>query len=102
MWPFGRSDLNRAISIYLGVGLNPYPQPDFARVVARLGKKRAEAVHAKLEAIFEALDAESPNWSRHSLIAATNHAVAGVKRRFRDLDRKSLRALRWSYSWGYR
>lgn len=97
-----KSDLNRAVPIFIGVGFGSWPQPDFGRVVVAMGRARASAVEASVQAVRKTLFQVEPDWSAHTLVEASDHAVAQVRAIYPGLDDEAGAALFWDYSWAYK
>lgn len=97
-----KSDLNRALPIFIGVDFGSWPRPDFSRVVVAMGHARASAVEASVLAVRKALFQVEPDWSAHTLVEASDHAVAQVRAIYPELDEEAGDALFWDYSWAYK
>ncbi len=101
---FGKkqSDLARALVLHLGFDLTPAPQEDFARVEAKLGKKRAEKVRPQLDRVLDQLARLQPNWDRMTLDEAAHWAAAELQERWPELDARAYAAIVWAASYGWK
>lgn len=94
--------LNRAIVLYIGRGMSPYPKEDESRVVDHFGASQGSTLAAQVRKILEELQRMQPNWDQHDLVGASKWAVSQLKLKHEGLDDAAVAALEWIYSWWWK
>lgn len=94
--------INTAISLYIGYGVTSFPKEDSSRLIAEFGSDTALQLEALVKSILNELNQLKPDWKKQSLISATQWASAELTRKHPELDKNSIAALEWIYSWWWK
>lgn len=96
------SDLNRAISLYIGWNISSYPQEDGSRVLDHFGEVKGAKLVDQVRSLVEELQRIQPNWEKHDLVGASKWAVGKLASRHWTLNGEAKSALEWLYSWWWK
>lgn len=95
------SEINEAIALYLGYGVEKFPVENEERILVAYGESGLKIVHA-VKAIMLDLSEIRLDWSAHSLESGTAWAVNRMAMKYPQLDSRGLSALAWAFSWWWR
>lgn len=96
------SNINTAISIYVGYGITPFPKENSARLAGSFDIEAARQLESQINALLSELEKLQPDWTAHTLASASKWAVTELKRSHPELDDKATDALEWIYSWWWK
>jgi hypothetical protein len=97
-----RNLLSRAVSLYVGYGLEPYPKEDAARLNPLFGHEISVQLDRQIQQILSDLGQLKPDWKIHSLSSAGVWAKQEISSRYAELDEDALDALEWLFTWWWR
>jgi hypothetical protein len=95
-------NLNRAISVYVGWKISPFPKLDETRVLDFFGPAAGTVLLSRLNPLVRELEAIRPNWEEHDLVSASKWAVGVLVSRHPHLADEGKAALEWLYSWWWK
>lgn len=94
--------LNRAIVLYIGVGVNPYPSLDEKRIYDNFGQEPGLPLKNKAVAILHELyELYEINTANHSSgdLEEFERVRSEMEKKHPELDKEAMDALLWAYSW---
>lgn len=94
--------LNKAIMLYIGVGVLPYPKEDEGRLLDNYGEEAGRLVLRNVQAVISDLQAIEVDWDKHDLVGGSKWAVAKLRLGHVDLSDDAGSALEWLYSWWWK
>jgi hypothetical protein len=94
--------LDRAVVLYVGWKLLPFPQESASRVIDFFGETKGSRLVAEVRSLLAELDALPPDWTKHDLVGASAWAVAELMSRHDTLGDEARAALEWIYSWWWK
>ena len=95
-------DLDAALRAFLSWGVSTYPVQRPCSVGLAVGPADAAAALKHVSEIVDQLDAIIPNWTRHDLVEAAQHAAQEVAKLHPGLGLVGIATLEWTYSWWYK
>ena len=95
-------DINEAIAIYIGYGLNSFPKEDESRLIKKYGEKNGNDLHARVRGILKELGEIQPDWNNDSLITAAEKASRFVASTHPELDETAIKAMQWIFTWWWK
>jgi hypothetical protein len=94
--------LSKAITLYFGYGLSPFPRVDRDRLMQVFGGVQGAALESRVVPLHREIDTIDVDWTKHSLESGTGLAVAEMRRRHPELPEEALQAFGWYFSWRWR
>ncbi|MGQ0659400.1 hypothetical protein [Sphingosinicella sp.] len=95
-------ELNKAIGLYVGWGIDPYPKEDETRVLDYFGSEKGRDLSQEVKVILTRLQNIKPDWNRHDLAGAGSWAADEVARSLNTLNEEGKAALAWIYTWWWK
>jgi len=93
---------NEAIILFIGHGINPYPQEDGSRLLNKFGPILGPGLEVKVKKLLKEVDEFKPNWNTQSLVSAGKWAVDEIQKKHPELNQDALDAIFWTYTYGYK
>jgi hypothetical protein len=78
------------------------PTQDAKALVEEFDRETAAALEVEVRRLLDELGGLKPDWKKFSLVAAAAWAKEQMRNRHPELDRHTLDALEWVFTWWWR
>lgn len=96
------NEIDKAIVLYVGWKISPFPKEDESRVLSQFGPDEGSILVEEVRSILDELQKSEPDWQKYDLIGASKSAVGQLKLKYPQLGDTATSALEWIYSWWWK
>jgi len=95
-------EINEALILYTGFGASPFPRARTAVLVARFGESAGRDLKRRIVALLDEVQQPVEVPERRSAKSYAERAIEQFAARHPELDESGLKAVAWTYSFGFR
>ena len=96
------NDLSKAVTLYIGFGLESWPMRDRKRIFQEFGDVHGAELKLQVDALLRETGGIAIDWSAHSLASAGDMIEKVMHLRHPELSDDAIRALGWDYTFSMR
>ncbi len=97
-----REELNQAVVLFIGYGVNPFPRCDGEALIRAYGNPLGSDLSSTVIKLTNELNQIPFDWNQVNLVSAGGLVRAEMHSRHPELDDKALDALTWKFTYDWR